>query len=327
MYNIIAIGDALIDTHVKIDNASVHCNLDGKNCKLCMDYASKIPITESFQSLGGNGANMAVGSSKLGLNTAIVASLGKDSNAEIIMDEMKKLNIDTGMISRDGRAKTRYSIVLNFQGERTILSYHQKRKYVWPKNMPATDWIYFTGLSEGFEVLQDQLMGYLAKHPTVRMAYNPGSFQLKHAMNRVHEAAEKADVLIVNLEEAEQILGTTIKKEKTAMALIHELLTEGVKEVVITDGQHGAWAGNDEEIWYMEPYPVQVVAKTGAGDAFSSGYVSAKCLGHGIKEALTWGTANSCGVIQEFGAQKGLLDQKTIKKIAKQYPPITARRV
>lgn len=327
MYNIISIGDALVDTHVKIDNASLQCTLNDGVCQLCMEYGKKIPITGSFQSLGGNGANVAVGAAKLGLKTALVASLGKDSNAEIIISELNNQKVDTSMICKDPKTETRYSVVLNFKGERTILSYHKKRKYVWPKNIPATDWIYFTSLSDGFEDLQDQMLGYLAKHPTVRMAYNPGSDQLKNSMDKVHEAIERADLLVVNLEEAQQILGTTLKKEKTAPALLHELLAIGVKEVVITDAGHGAWAGNDEEIWFMEPYPVEVVAKTGAGDAFSAGYVSARCLGHGVNFALVWGTANSCGVIQQYGAQTNLLDRKKIEKMAKQYSKVVPRRL
>jgi len=88
MYNVITIGDALIDTHVLINDASVECDINKTNCKLCLDYASKIPITDSFQSLGGNAANVAIGIKKLGLNSTILTSIGDDSNGKIIL-EMK----------------------------------------------------------------------------------------------------------------------------------------------------------------------------------------------------------------------------------------------
>lgn len=327
MYNLIIIGDALIDTHVQIDNASLECNIDGKNCKLCLDFARKIPITGSFQSVGGNGANVASGVTKLGLKTALLASLGQDSNGKLIVAELKKQNIDTDLITFDPKAKSRYSIVLNYQSERTILSFHQKRKYDWPEKLPATDWIYYTGLSEGFESLQDKLLDFLTKHPTVRLALNPGSFQLKHAPEKVLEAIAKSDILIINLEEAEQILNTTLNKQKSVEALIHGLLSLGAKEIVITDAQNGAWAGNEEEVWHMPTFPVQVVAKTGAGDAFSSGYVTARCLGRDIHEALQWGIADSCGVIGSFGAQTGLLDQAGVQKMIKKYSSIKPEKI
>ncbi len=322
MFNLIVIGDAVVDTHVQIDNASVECDLDGHRCKLCLDYASKIPITDSFQTIGGDGANIAAGATKLGLKTAILTSLGADSNGQLILEELRKLGVDASLAATDPAVKTRYSVVLNFKGERTILAYHQKRKYDWPKAVPATDWFYYTGVSEGFEDLQEKLLKFLVKHPTVRLAFTPGSYQLKKSLDSVREATAKADVIIINLEEAEKILNTTLAKERSMTALIHKLLALGVKEVVITDGVKGAWAGNMEEIWQMKPYPVEVISKTGAGDAFASAYVSARFYGHDIKHALTWGTANSCGVIGHVGAQSGLLDKERVEAMIKKYKDV-----
>ena len=51
MYNLITIGDAVMDTHVLIDNAALECDLRHEHCKLCLDYASKIPVTHNLHSL------------------------------------------------------------------------------------------------------------------------------------------------------------------------------------------------------------------------------------------------------------------------------------
>ena len=319
MYNIITIGDAVIDTHVQIDNASMECGLDGQSCRLCLDFASKIPITDSFQCLGGNAANVACGTIKLGLKTAILASVGNDSNGKLAKQELKKYGVDTSLLTFDAKTKTRYSVVLNYQGERTILSYHRKRSYCWPRHLPEAGWIYFTGLSEGYEPLQEKLLDWTKKHANVRLAFNPGSFQLKNTLDKVREVLPSTEILIVNLEEAERISGTTIEKEKTVSAIIHKLLSLGVKEVAITDAGNGAYGGNSENIWKMDSFPIEVVAKTGAGDAFSAGYMSARILGHDIIHALQWGVANFCGVIGQMGAQKGLLDKGGIKRMIEKY--------
>lgn len=327
MYNLITIGDIVIDTHVQIDDASLECRLKNKPCQLCFDYASKIPITDSFQSLGGNAANVAVGATKLGLKTTIISSVGNDSNGQLAINELTKLNIDTGYIYLEDKNQTRYSIVLTFQGERTILSFHKKRKYAWPEQMPATDWVYYTGLSAGFKNIKINLIAWLKKHPTVRLAINPGSYQLKYHLDEVKESINKADILLVNLQEAERILDTSLKKEKTVSALIHGLLNLGAGEVVITDAQKGASVGSLEEIWQMESYPINVVAKTGAGDAFSSGYVTARCLGYNRPQALRWGIANSCSVITQVGAQNGLLTKDDLQKMLDKYPDIVPKPV
>jgi len=322
MYNLITIGDIVIDTHVQIDNASLECQLKNKPCQLCLDYADKIPITDSFQSLGGNAANVAVGATKLGLKTTIFSSVGNDSNGQLAISELNKYGVNTEYVYLENDNQTRYSIVLTFKGERTILSFHKKRKYIWPEQTPATDWVYYTGLSAGFKKIHVDLTAWLKKHPTVRLAVNPGSYQLKYHLDVVRSCIDKADILMVNLQEAERILNTSLKKEKTVNALLHGLLNLGAGEVVITDGEKGAWTGSLEEIWQMGSFPVTVVAKTGAGDAFSSGYITARCLGYNRPQALRWGIANSCGVITKVGAQNGLLTKDELQKMLEKYANI-----
>lgn len=325
MFQILTIGDVLVDTHVMIDDAANECRLDESKRHLCLDFASKIPVTGSFQAIGGNAANVAVGISKLALNSGIISAVGKDGNGRLITTELKKNKVNTNLIAKEN-IPTRYAIVLNYHGERTVLSYHAKRRYAWPKNIPATDWVYYTSLSAGFDGLQDNLEKFLDKHPTVRLAVNPGSFQLKYGLEKIKEIIKRADLLILNREEAEKILGTTFEKEKNISTLIHELLGLGAKEVALTDGAKGAWAGNQDNIWFMESFPVEVKAKTGAGDAFSSGYVGAKIFGHDTETSLKWGIANSCGVIQKTGAQTGLLDEKGIRKMLATYSSIVPKK-
>lgn len=327
MFKIIAIGDVILDTHVKIDDASVECDLDGHKCKLCLDFAAKIPVTDSFQTVGGNPANLAFSTTKFGLNTAILSTVGADSNGEIIIEALNKSHVDTKYIFLDKKAKTRYSIILNFKGERTILSYHQKRNYIWPKVFPTTDWIYFTSLSEGFEILQEKLFKFLTKHPSVRLAFNPGSFQLKNNLEITKAAMSKSDLLIVNLEEAERLVGGDFKKLKSVESLIHKLLGLGAREVVITDAARGAWTGNSEGIWHLNAFPVPIVSKTGAGDAFSAGYLSAKIYKHDLPTCLTWGIANSCSVLGHFGVQNGLLDKNGLKKMIKRFANIKPKEL
>ncbi len=324
---LLVIGDATIDTHIMIDDASLECDVDHGNCKLCLDYAAKIPVTESFQTVGGNGANVAIGTAKLGISTIILSSVGNDGSGTIVTEELKNNNVETDLITVDTKTPTRYSTILNFKGERTILAYHHKRQYVWPKTEPEVDWIYLTGLSDGYENIIQPLNRYLNKHLTVRLAYNPGSFQLKNSLTSVGEMIKNTNLLIVNLQEAEKILNTTLKKEKSVRALIHELISLGAKEVVITDAKNGAYAGNEEEIYKMESYPVPVIAKTGAGDAFSSGYLAAKINGHDIPTCLVWGIANSCSVIQKPSPHLGLLRPMGINKMINTFPNIKPKEI
>src|SRR3989344_6505716 len=115
MHNLITIGAAVIDTNIFIDDATLDCDYNHENCLLCLNYASKIPITNSFQALGGNAANVAVGTAMLGLTSAILTLVGNDANGKIIQDTLEKHGVNTDLLSLDKQIKTRYSVVLNFK--------------------------------------------------------------------------------------------------------------------------------------------------------------------------------------------------------------------
>lgn len=323
MYNLITIGDAVIDTNVFIDDATLECDVNKQNCQICLNYADKIPLTDSFQALGGNAANVALASAKLGLHSVILTSVGNDANGQMIQEEMKKHGVNTDLLSLDKKIKTRYSVILNFKKERTILSYHQKRTYKFPKNLPKTDWVYYTSLSEGYETLQEKLLNLLNKQKNILLAYSPGSIQIKN-LDLVKKVISRTDILIVNLEEAKKILGVNLNNTPD---LIKKLLAMGTKEAVITDGSEGAWAGNADGVWHSYSFPVEVVSKTGAGDAFSSGYLAARFYKHDVSSALSWGIANSCAAISSPGPKKNLLNKKEITKMISKFSSIKPRSV
>jgi len=324
MFKVITIGDATVDNFVVIDHdsANLQCDLKKEHCQLCFNYADKIPIQSTAESVGGNAANVAVGVKKLGLQSAIVSEIGDDLNGAIINDSLKRAGVDVSLLKILRGSETRFSVVLHYQSERTILSYHVKRQYSLPK-LPATDWIYYTSLGESFEDLQEQLVEHFKKHPTISLALNLGSFQIQNNLKKIQEILPLVDLLFVNKEEAEKLVG----KKRTPQATLNALLEAGVKKVVVTDGENGSWAGDEETIYFMPIYPLPPIAKTGAGDAYASGFLSAIILGKHLDEAMQWGTANACGVVQHVGSQKGLLNRTEIEKMIAKYPKVKPREI
>lgn len=314
MFHIITIGDATLDTFLVIDNNSEDCKLNKEKRWLSLHYADKISIVHSTQSVGGNAANVAVGMKKLGFTTAIVTELGDDVNGHVIMDDLTRQKVDTSFAKILKDRDTRYSIVLNYQAERTILSYHAPRHYTLP-TIPKTKWIYYSSLGANFEKLQDALVHYLKKNPEVKLAMNPGSYQIKNGVKKIRELLSRTDVLLVNKEEAEKIVGQK-KKPKELLRALH---THGVQTIAITDSGKGSFGSDGEHMLSMPAYPIAPIAKTGAGDAFASGFLSALLHGKDVGEAMQWGTANASGVIQKFGAQNGLLTKTGIVKLIEKY--------
>ncbi len=97
--------------------------------------------------------------------------------------------------------------------------------------------------------------------------------------------------------------------------------------IVITDSIKGSYASDGTNMLFMPSYPIEAKAKTGAGDAYTSGFLSAIIHGKDTQEAMMWGTSNASGVIQKFGAQEGLLSKKGIHTMIASYPSVAPQEI
>jgi len=318
MFDLITIGDAVLDTIILVDPGTVHCDINKKHCQLCFAIGDKVPIEQIIQSVGGNAANVAAGAAMLGLKTAIRTETGDDMSGLFIKKTLQDAGVDTSLFTLLKKKETRYAVVLSYKRERTILSHHIKRSYTLPR-LPHTAWVYYTSLGPSFERVQTRLLRQLKKHPQTKLAVNPGTYQTRHSDALAKQVFPRTALLFVNREEAERFVG----KKKTMRACLLALHRLGIPEVVVTDGMDGAYASNGKEAWHMPSYPIEPVAKTGAGDAFASGYLSARIKNKDIPTALQWGAANAAGVIQKTGAQEGLLKPAGVKRMVKRFSAIS----
>ena len=92
--DILAIGDIVTDAFIRIKEASVTCEVDHKNCKLCVAFGEKIPY-ESVDVVKavGNSANAAVSASRLGLSSALLAYVGDYTDGADCIEELKMAQV------------------------------------------------------------------------------------------------------------------------------------------------------------------------------------------------------------------------------------------
>ena len=312
-FDIISIGDTSLDAFLNIDHASLLCSLDKETCWFCLNYAEKIPVQELSFLPGGNACNNAIGSSRLGLNTALYTVLGDDDSGRRITDHIKDEGVAHDYIQVEKGNPTNYSTVLNYKTERTILVYHDIRPYKLPMLAPAR-WIYYTSMGKGFEVIQKALLAYLKKDGT-KVGFNPGTHQLLAGRKILDPILKVTAVLIVNREEALSLLGDSAK---TPMPdIMRDLHLLGPALVVVTDGNKGAYGFDGRHSYRMPPMPAKVKERTGAGDAFSTGLLAALAYDLPLPEALMWGSANAASVIEYVGPQAGLLTKAQMMKRCK----------
>ena len=318
----LAIGDITIDAFIRLKDAHVHCKIDSDACELCVRFGDKIPyeFVEVVRAVG-NAPNAAVSVARLGLSSGLVTDIGDDENGRECLEALKKEKVDTRFVTKHTGTKTNYHYVLWFEAERTILVKHEKFDYVLPK-LPEVMWVYLSSLGAETLSYHEELKKYLEEHVETKLTFQPGTFQINAGVEVMRYFYRRAELLVVNVEEARRILelGQTVSIKE----LLTALRSLGPKIVCITDGPKGAYAydGYTNEYWFqpMYPDPNPPVSRTGAGDAFASTFTSALILGKAVKEALQWAPVNSAYVVQQIGAQKGLLTREQLEEYLKKAP-------
>src|SRR3990167_5664300 len=126
------------------------------------------------------------------------------------------------------------------------------------------------------------------------------------------------------MDEAKQTLAFEKDEQVDVKEVLSKLLFLGPKIVLVTDGEHGSYFSDGQRFLKAPIYPAKIVEKTGAGDAYISAFITALILGESFEEAMIWGAINSSHVIQEIGAQNGLLSEEDLKRHRKAVPELAA---
>ncbi|MBI5221741.1 MAG: carbohydrate kinase family protein, partial [Candidatus Magasanikbacteria bacterium] len=231
----------------------------------------------------------------------------------------KKEKVSTKYIMVDKKNRTDYSSILSFKGERTLLTFQVPRKYSLPTGI-KTEWIFLGALPDGHKLLHSQIVKKVKKEK-VKIGYNPGAHELRDGIDGMKDILKVTEVFIVNKEEAWRLIG----KDEDIKILLTKLKKYGPKLVVITDGKNGACCFDGDNFYHQPIFNLPVVEKTGAGDAFATGFVSALIHDLDVKTALRYGAANSASVVGHIGAQAGLMTKLQMKKFLDQHKETRAR--
>lgn len=319
-YDFLGIGDIVADDFIRIDEAEIlPAGHDQGNLRLCLSFADKVPYKESYLVPAvGNSPNAAVAANRLGLKSAILTNIGDDYHGKLCLGALKKEGVSTEFVAVNKKKKTNYHYVLWVKDDRTILIRHEEFDYkLCDFNEPK--WVYLSSLGGNSLSFHEELEKYFNEHPKIKLAFQPGTFQIKLGRDVLAGIYRRADVFFCNKEESQRILETNEPEIKNLLKKIAEL---GPKIVVITDGVKGAYSYDGKETLFMREYPdpAPPFERTGAGDAFSSTFAVALALGKSVREAMMWAPINPMSVVQKIGAQAGLLTRPELKEFLKKAP-------
>lgn len=266
---------------------------------------AKVDVEQAVFNTGGGATNAAVTFARQGLTSSFIGKIGSDIAGRAVIEELDDENVDTSQVIYDKNHGTQYStVILSDSGERTILVYRGVANTHEPSDynqidFSKYDWIYVSTFAGKMDAL-DTVFTRAKKHD-VKIAFNPGEGELEQ-IKKLRPLLEDVDILIVNKQEAQQIVeGETT--EELARHGTHYVpvmvVSDGPNGVVTTDGKTVVRAGMYED--------VPVIDRTGAGDAFGSGFLSQWAQGRSLKDSVVFASANSTSVVTAIGAKTKIL--------------------
>lgn len=314
----LAIGDIVSEPFIRLQDAYIAKNeRDEEN--LCMRFGDKIPYESvTFAPAVGNAGNAAVAAARLGLSSALRGYVGDDNYGKECLEVLAREKVDTTYMVTQAGKHTNYHFVLWYDTDRTILVKHEEFDYEPPAIDESPSWAYLSSLAANSLPYHEALVEFFKQHPETKLAFNPGTFQMKLGVDAIRPLYERSDYFGCNVEEAMLILSA----ERDIPALLTKMHALGPKIVVITDGTKGAYAFDGDRMLFVPMYPDArgPFERTGAGDAFASTVCAALAIGKPLDEALLWGPVNSMSVVQQVGAQQGLLSRKELEQYLAQAP-------
>lgn len=265
---------------------------------------------------GGKGANQAVAAARLGGRVRMVGRVGMDAFGESLIRNLEANGIDTSGVARDTGEPTGCATIL--------VDEHGQNMIALAPGANAT-----VGRDEVDRVIariqRDDILVLQLEVPldAVRAAIELGhAAQAVIVLNaapatRLQEALlSQVDVLVANEKELALVAGGLVESEpasnEAAAASLH---AAGVKTVVMTLGSQGALLCDQDGTRHVDPFRVDAVDTTGAGDAFVGAMSVALAAGLGAEPATHFANAAGAAATTSLGAQSSLPQQSDLRRL------------
>ncbi|MBZ5571049.1 MAG: ribokinase [Acidobacteriia bacterium] len=236
---------------------------------------------------GGKGSNQAVGCARLGAKVSFLAKIGRDSFGEMALKLYRDEGIDVAHVIQTADAPTGvgFIVVEATSGHNCIVLDPGANEL-----LTADDVTHGKSAIDSTAVVLTQLeIPVAAAEAALALGRAHGAITiLNPAPVRPLPASvlRMVDVLTPNETEAKVLAGRSSNVSADPKAVARELITKGVKQVVLTLGDKGALIVTAATAVHVPAQKMKAVDTTGAGDAFNAGLAMALASGADLEAAV-----------------------------------------
>jgi len=294
--------------------------------------ADFIPVGERAFKLcfGGAPMNTAIACSRLGLEAAAMAAVGRDPFGEFLLETLKANRVNVENVRVTGY-RTTLAFVSRLRGENTFLFY--RRPWVVSADTELklderdldtaskATVFHFTGLPLSHKPLREDALGMIEelgkRNVTVSFdpTYRPDSWGSREEAREVMlDAASRSDAVLATVKEYNLLF-----EEENVEEIFKECRRIGAKLVGVKMGGRGSALGDRLSAWFMEAYPVEIVDTVGAGDAWNAGVIYGLVKHLPLNETIKMANAVAALKCTVHGAIDGLPTLNQVKSFLKKH--------
>jgi|ERR1700678_3792341 len=231
---------------------------------------------------GGKGANQAVAARLCGADVFMVAHVGDDLFGPATIKNFERLGIDASFVRQVSGVSTGVApIFVDPSGQNRIIVVKGANDTLKPADIDAAAEVLkrVDCIVLQFEIPLETVYYTIkfARRNEVRCILNPAPGQPIDVA-----AIGDLDYLVPNESEAESISGLPVCNLDDAKTCARQLLSSGIRRVIITLGSNGSLLAGTEGVEHLPAFPMRSVDSTGAGDAFIGSF--ATFLSEGLPE-------------------------------------------
>lgn len=245
---------------------------------------------------GGSAANTIYALSGMGFSCGFVGRVGKDREGDFLLQDLKKVGIDTSRITREGKTGICF-ILVDEKGERSVLVLPGTNDHLLlsPADLAYINRakILHTTSFIGEASFQAQKKAILKTEAAV--SFDPGEPHASKGWDQLLPILKKTWILFSTGREIELITGQDLKEGS------RRILREGPGVVVCKLGNAGSWIISKQEEVFIPAKKVESLDTTGAGDVYAAGFLAGVLNKLSYPECGKLGTDAACISITEFG--------------------------
>lgn len=268
---------------------------------------SKVEYRNASVLPGGQVATTVVACQQWGLRTRYVGKLGDDDAARLHCEEFARTGVEAQLIKVAGGASPQSLILVDREGERTVLCRRDERLILQPCEL-SRGWVVNARALhvDGHDTAAATLAAGWA-----RAAGVPVIADLDELYPGVEELLKKIDYLIVSRDFPRRLMG----EPDLEKALREMQRCYGNRLSAATLGHDGVLAWDGKQFHYAPAYFVPVVDTTGAGDIFHAGFIYGLLEGWPLERQLDFACAAAALNCMSVGARGGIQSVEKIEKL------------